>query len=539
MRLSDLVRGVADARLVGSPDIDVGEVRDDSRQVNPGDLFVAVAGTVANGHAFVADAAARGAAAIVIDAGVALPPDFGGTLVVVNNTRRALGRIAANRFGVAGELRLAAVTGTNGKTTTTYLYESMLAAAGVPTGVIGTISYRLGQGGGTGPARFLRPAPLTTPGALATHEIFAQMKAAGASDVVLEASSHALDQGRLHGCAFRVAGFTNLTQDHLDYHGDLAQYFDAKAILFEQLLEPRHGVAVLPLDRDEGRAMRRRVRGTVLGVALSPGEHQADVVVRSAQLGSFGIRARLATPAGELEIASPLVGDYNLANITLAAGMAIARGIRGDAIVAGLSRLTGVPGRLERVEAPPGILCVVDYAHTPDALERALAALRPLVGSESGSETGGPRARRGRLIAVFGCGGDRDRGKRPIMGQLAARDADLAIVTSDNPRTEDPRSIVDMVVEGVRRESIPELDASELAEAMRGFHVEVDRGTAIQQAVRATRPGDVLIIAGKGHEDYQIIGATRRHFDDRLEAAAAFRTHALSAPGDVAVNKGQ
>jgi UDP-N-acetylmuramoyl-L-alanyl-D-glutamate--2,6-diaminopimelate ligase len=229
--------------------------------------------------------------------------------------------------------------------------------------------------------------------------------------------------------------------------------------------------------------------------------------------------------------------------------MAIARGIRAEAIVAGLARLAGVPGRLERVDAPPGILCVVDYSHTPDALERALAALRPLVatGRDSGlagnGDGNGDRssssARPGRLIVVFGCGGDRDRGKRPLMGQLAARDADLAIVTSDNPRTEDPRSIIEMVVEGVRRESLPELDATQLAEATRGFHVEADRQTAIRRAVGATRPGDVLIIAGKGHEDYQIIGTTRRHFDDREEAGVAFRQHPLSAPVDAGVNKGR
>jgi UDP-N-acetylmuramoyl-L-alanyl-D-glutamate--2,6-diaminopimelate ligase len=467
-----------------------------------------------------------------------MPVGFRGTMVTVSNARRALAVVAANRFGSAGDLALSAVTGTNGKTTTTYLVESMLGAAGIRAGVIGTIAYRVGganpgPGGGT---PFARPAPLTTPGALALHALLADMRGAGVTDVVLEASSHALDQGRLDGCRFRVAGLTNVTQDHLDYHGSMARYFDAKAILFDRLLDRTAGVAVLPVDLPEGRAMRARVAGgvggpSVLGVAATPGTAGADVVVESVALTAEGIRARLATPLGPIPITSPLVGAFNLANLVLAVGMGIARGLDVSAIASGIEKLNGVPGRLERVPNAAGVLCVVDYAHTPDALERAAAALRPFVGGV------------GRLITVFGCGGGRDRGKRPLMGQVAAAASDLSIVTSDNPRGEDPGEIIAMIVDGVRRQGGQELETAasvaNWAQARRvsgpsargTFHVASDRRVAVRRAIASARAEDVLLIAGKGHEDYQIIGANRIHFDDREEAAAAF---AAKAAGELA-----
>ena len=230
------------------------------------------------------------------------------------------------------------------------------------------------------------------------------------------------------------------------------------------------------------------------------------MVVESSALGAGGTRATFATPVGRLEIETPLVGDYNVENLAIAVGMAIARGLPADAIVRGAADVA-VPGRLERVANDRGVLCVVDYAHTPDGLERAIAAMRAVVNK--------------RLLVVFGCGGDRDRGKRPVMGEIAARDADLAIVTSDNPRTEDPAAIVDMVLDGVRRTNAPKLAVAELGRATRGYHAEVDRRAAIRLAAAAAGPGDVLLIAGKGHEDYQIVGTTKHHFDDREEAAAA------------------
>ena len=313
-----------------------------------------------------------------------------------------------------------------------------------------------------------------------------------------------------------MAALTNLTQDHLDYHRTMEEYENAKAILFERLIDPAHGVAVTFADDEAGRRMRARAKASAtLAVARAPGAaaRGADVVVARHVFDPNGTKATVETPVGKLEIATPLVGGYNLDNLALAIGMAVARGIEADAIVAGAAGLPGVPGRLERVANARGLLCLVDYAHTPDALSRAIAAVRPLVGS-SGKVAG-------RLIVVFGCGGDRDRGKRPLMGEIAVRDADLAIVTSDNPRTEEPDGIVAAIVGGIRRAGGSELTSTALAGAPRGYHVEVDRRAAIRAAAAAARPGDVLLIAGKGHEDYQIVGTTRLHFDDREEAARA------------------
>ena len=512
-RVGALVAGVPDLVAgAGALDQEIVEVRDDSRKVQAGDLFVAIPGTAVDGRRFADDAAARGAVALVVEGP---PPTFPGVVISVGNAHRALGVIAANRFGAAAALELIAVTGTNGKTTTTYLVESMLRAAGRSPGVIGTVSYRAaGWAGGA------REAPLTTPGALALHGLFADMRAAGTTDVVLEASSIALDQGRLEGCRFRVAGLSNLTLDHLDYHGTMERYFQAKAGLFERLMREPDGVGVTFVDQEAGRRMKALARGRTLGVAVHPeavpgGARDVDIAVVRAAQSADGLRGEIATPIGAIPFVSPLVGDFNLANIALAVGMAVGHGLGREAIAAGIADLAGVPGRLQRVPNARGVLCVVDYSHTPDALERAIAALRPLV------PQAGPGHAAGRLLVVFGCGGDRDRGKRPIMGDAVARDADIAIVTSDNPRTEEPESILDMIVAGMRRPTLPELDAAALPAAARGYHREVDRRTAIQRAAAACRPGDVLLIAGKGHEDYQILGKTKVHFDDREEAFAA------------------
>ena len=518
MKLDDLLKGIDSLSVTGPRDVDIAEVRDDSRRVEAGDLFVAVPAAVQGQAdttaANISSAVSRGARALVVEPGMTVPGAFGGTVTTVPRVRAALASLAANRFPRGRELTLTAVTGTNGKTTTTYLLEAMLGAAGIVNGVVGTVANRVGGGPGAAePPLLMQPATLTTPGALALQRLLGDMRQAGASDVVLEATSHALDQGRLDGCRFRVAGLTNLTQDHLDYHHTMAAYFDAKAILFERLLDDATGVAVLPIDRPEGVAMRAHVRGRrpVITVATH-GQPAADVAVEALSATSGGTHVRLKTPLGPIEVDSPLVGHFNLQNIVLAVGMAIARGLDAGAIATGLRRLPGVPGRLEPVSNDRGVLCVVDYAHTPDALERAIAAVRPLVA---------PGAR---LMTVFGCGGDRDRTKRPLMGEAAARDSDLAIVTSDNPRTEDPESIVAMIVEGVHRQGAPSIEPPELATASRGTCVIVDRRQAIRAAIGAARAGDVVLLAGKGHEDYQILGTERVHFDDREEARAAFAT---------------
>jgi UDP-N-acetylmuramoyl-L-alanyl-D-glutamate--2,6-diaminopimelate ligase len=499
MRIAQLLNGVEGAQIAaGSADLIVGEVRDDSRLVAPGDLFVAVPGSKQDGRRFIEDALAKGAAAVLTEAADASVVAGRAALILVPSARLALGQVAANRFAAAAQLTLTAVTGTNGKTTTTYLVEGIFKAANRQPGVIGTVGYRFGGQ--------VQAAPLTTPGALQLHQLFAGMKDGGCTDVVLEASSIALEQGRLHGCRFRVAALSNVTQDHLDYHGTMERYFDCKAILFRDLMVPSTGVSVLFVDDEHGQAMRRHVRGSVL--TLTHAAQGADVAVRDKQMGPDGIRVTLDSPAGPIQIASPLVGEFNLSNLLLAAGMGLAHGISGQAIAEGLAGVRGVPGRLERVINQTGVLCVVDYAHTPDALERALDVLRPLT--------------RGRLIVVFGCGGDRDKTKRPIMGRAAAERADVVVVTSDNPRSEEPGSILQMIVAGVKQTALDERDVADLRRGGRGFCVEEDRHAAIDAAVSMARAGDTLLIAGKGHEDYQILGARKIHFDDREVAAAAF-----------------
>jgi UDP-N-acetylmuramyl-tripeptide synthetase len=311
----------------------------------------------------------------------------------------------------------------------------------------------------------------------------------------MEVSSAALAMDRLEGVVYQAAAFTNLTQDHLDVHGTMEAYREAKARLFgERLAEV--GVAIAMIDDDAGLDMLKRAPRGARRLSVSVLRPGADVNVLEARSTIEGIRARVRTPRGELDVTSrALLGDYNLANIALAVGVADGLGLPHEAIRAGVERLRGVPGRVERVENRRGLDVFVDYAHTPDALERVIAALRPLT--------------KGRLIVVFGCGGDRDRTKRPKMGRIVAEKADLAVVTSDNPRTEEPRSIIDMILEGVK------------GAGNRPSVVEVDRRLAIGRAVREARAGDVVLIAGKGHEDYQILGKTKIHFDDREEAAKA------------------
>jgi UDP-N-acetylmuramoyl-L-alanyl-D-glutamate--2,6-diaminopimelate ligase len=337
----------------------------------------------------------------------------------------------------------------------------------------------------------------------------------------METSSHALQLGRLEGLRFQVGAFTNLTQDHLDFHQTMDAYFEAKALLFREHLQPG-GTGVIFVDDPYGPRMAEVVT-SVHGAAclrVSLSKDHGDVRVLSAESRIEGITATLATPIGTLELRSRLVGRYNLANLAVATGMAIGLGLSREAIEAGLSGLPGVPGRIERVEVSsaaghPTVL--VDYAHTHDALENVIAALRPIA--------------RGRILCVFGCGGDRDRTKRPRMGRVVARDADVGFVTSDNPRTEEPGSIVEMILEGVREVGIPQLSVDDAATAQRGYVVEVDRRAAIHAAVLAARPEDIVLVAGKGHEDYQIIGKTKFPFDDREIAREALALRADVAGG--------
>jgi UDP-N-acetylmuramoyl-L-alanyl-D-glutamate--2,6-diaminopimelate ligase len=493
MKLSDIIQGTG-ARGAAGGDPDVARVTGDSREVVPGAVFFALAGAERDGHDFVAEAVSRGAIAVVAERAVSCAP---AALLLAPSARRAMAIAAANFHGRPGDaLVLAGVTGTNGKTTVAWLVEACAQAAGIPIGMLGTVMHRWP---GTE-----RPAGHTTPESTTVQALLAEMRAAGAHAAVLEVSSHALAQERVAGMRFRAAGFTNLTRDHLDYHGDMERYFAAKQRLFLEHLAP-DGIAVVNV---------RDPFGARLADQLGPGrrlwrhggrsgdELRAEEVVA----GLSGIAAVIRTPAGSLSIRSPLVGAHNVENLLCAAGLALALELPLEAVARGLSACPGAPGRLERFAAR-GVSVFVDYAHTDDALSRALEALRAL----------GPR----RIICVFGCGGDRDRGKRPLMGEAAARGADLVIATSDNPRSEDPTAILRDIVPGLERGGLRRLSAEALCLDERGFAIEPDRRSAIRMAVAAAHEGDAVLLAGKGHEQSQIVGRERLPFSDRDEARRA------------------
>jgi UDP-N-acetylmuramoyl-L-alanyl-D-glutamate--2,6-diaminopimelate ligase len=493
MNLSTIIQGTGARGDVGA-DPDVSRVTGDSREVGPGTVFFALPGARADGHDFAAEAASRGAVAIVAERPVACGP---AVLLLAPSARRAMAVAAANFHGRPGDrLAVAGVTGTNGKTTVTYLAEACARAADVPVGVIGTVTHRF--------PGVERPASHTTPESTAIQALLAEMRDAGARLALLEVSSHALAQERVAGMRFAAAGFTNLTRDHLDYHGDMESYFAAKRRLFAEHLA-EGGVAVVNA---------RDPWGARLADQLGPGRRVWRYGTRAADalraedvtIGLDGIRARFVTPAGAFDVCSPLVGAHNVENLLCAAGLALALKLPADAVARGLSSSLGAPGRLERVDGR-GIALFVDYAHTDDALVRALAALRAL----------SPR----RLVCVFGCGGDRDRGKRPLMGRAAAEGADLVVVTSDNPRTEDPAAIIAEIVPGVEATGLAPLSPAAARDGARGFVVEPDRRAAIALAIASARPGDAVLVAGKGHEDYQIVGTEKRFFSDREEARRA------------------
>jgi UDP-N-acetylmuramoyl-L-alanyl-D-glutamate--2,6-diaminopimelate ligase len=493
MKLSAIIQGTgARGELGGDPDIAL--VTCDSRAVVPGAVFFALPGAARDGHDFVSEAVRRGAAAVVAERAVPCAP---AALLLAPSSRHAMAVAAANFHGRPGDaLLLAGVTGTNGKTTVAWLVESCARAAALPAGLVGTVLHRWPGAE--------RPAAHTTPESTEVQALLAEMRAAGARAAVLEASSHALAQERLSGMRFRVAGFTNLTRDHLDYHGDMEHYFAAKRRLFLEHLAPDGTAVVNVRDRWGARLADQLGPGRRLwryGGRTGDELHAEEVVA-----GLSGIAATLRTPAGSLSFRSPLVGAHNLENLLCAAGMALALGVPAAAVGRGLTESAGAPGRLERFAAR-GVSVFVDYAHTDDALARVLQALRALA----------PR----RIVCVFGCGGDRDPGKRPLMGEAAGRGADLVIVTSDNPRSEDPLEIIGQIVPGLERAGQRSLTASQLCLDERGYAVEPDRRSAIALAVAAAREGDAVLVAGKGHEETQVIGRERFPFSDRDEARKA------------------
>jgi UDP-N-acetylmuramoyl-L-alanyl-D-glutamate--2,6-diaminopimelate ligase len=477
-QLADLLAGVPYRLLAGTAQCRVHSMTADSRQVTPGSLFVAVRGLQHDGHHFLNEALQRGATALLVEAPtpqlVLRVQQEGRVLIQVEQTRQALAKLASTYYGdPSRHLNLIGVTGTNGKTTTTYVVESILQAAGRSPGVIGTINYRFAQQ--------QVAASQTTPDALSLQALLRRMADAGVSDAVMEVSSHALTQDRVVGCDFEVCVFTNLSRDHYDYHGTEAAYFEAKARLFQDFAARWH---VLNLDDSYGPQLVQMSTARLLTYGLTSEATLRPLTVRH---GMDGIALTLPTIKGPLDIRSPLIGRHNVYNLLAGVAVAIALDIDAEAIVDGIARLQRVPGRLERIDAGQDFYVFVDYAHTPSALEQVLRLVR--------AET------RGRLITVFGCGGDRDPGKRPMMGQAATALSDYTIVTSDNPRTEDPCHIIADITAGIK--------------AARDYTTIVDRRRAIVEAISLAQPQDTVVIAGKGHEDYQIIGQTRLHFDDR------------------------
>jgi UDP-N-acetylmuramoyl-L-alanyl-D-glutamate--2,6-diaminopimelate ligase len=502
LALSELVQLGYAKRVLGDAAVRVRGVRHDSRRCEPGDLFLAVAGAQSDGAQFVADAVARGAVAVLAERDLSRSMSLPVPLVIADDALVAFSRVAQAIYDdPTARMSGVGITGTNGKTTCTYLVESLLMAAGEKPAVLGTVNFR-------GPFGVL-DASHTTPMADDMMRLARAAYESGATHLVLEVSSHGLAMHRVDGVRFAVAAFTNLTQDHLDYHGDFKSYENAKRRLFRELA-PR--AAVVNVDDAVGRSIADEFKGRVLRCAKQHGPG-VDVGALSYASDRAGIRARVSCAGQTFELESPLIGDHNLENLLVAIGCGAALGLPVESMQRALRDAAGAPGRLQRVAHPHDVLVFVDYAHTPDALARVLTAVR--------------KNTTGRLIVTFGCGGDRDAGKRPLMGRASAELADLAVLTSDNPRREPPLSILAQIEAGVKAAGMPQLTAAALAGATRGYCVEADRHAAIRLALAAARPGDTVLIAGKGHEKVQIVGEQRIAFDDVVEARAVI----ASLPG--------
>jgi UDP-N-acetylmuramoyl-L-alanyl-D-glutamate--2,6-diaminopimelate ligase len=468
--------------IIGNENEPVGGLAYRSNDVKPGDMFFCVVGKVVDGHSFAQDAIDRGATSLVAQRKVYLADATEVTEVIVPDSRKAMAHAAANFYNnPSSDFSLVGITGTNGKTTTTYLVEHIAEVAGNRCGVIGTVGNKIGG--------VMEHTDRTTPESPDLQHLFARMRDAGCTVVTMEVSSHALDLYRTWGSHFAVTAFTNLTQDHLDYHHTFDDYFEAKAKLFSGDYPARR---VISIDGSWGRELLRRCSAAgddiiTTGFDVSAQIHPVDVTYEATRtLVTLEVRGK------KIAIEYPLVGRFNVENVMTAFGCALSLGVPVDVIVEALATMPPVPGRLEQVrpacEAP--VVIYVDYAHTPDALTKAISSVKELSG--------------GRTIVVFGCGGDRDASKRSIMG-AAALDADFAVVTSDNPRSEDPNAIIEDIVAGME-------DTSR-------FIVEPDRRAAIAAAIQQAQPGDAILLAGKGHEDYQLVGSEVLSFDDRVVAA--------------------
>jgi UDP-N-acetylmuramoyl-L-alanyl-D-glutamate--2,6-diaminopimelate ligase len=490
MRWTELRDVLSDRGLVRQPsssDVvnDVGGIAYDSRRVKPGDVFVALKGRNSDGVSFAHEAAGRGAAAVVAEQNA--PPDVQLPWIVVTDARVALAWLASRFYGdPSSELPVVGITGTNGKTTTAYLVASIFEAANIRCGVVGTIGYRVGGA--------MRDAIHTTPEAPELQQLLREMVNERCGACAMEVSSHALSLSRVEGTTFAAAVFTNLTRDHLDFHSSMEAYFQAKRRLFD--MRAPGAPALINIDDPKGMTLVETVGRAVTYAVNRP----ADIAPGPLSFSLEGLTFDVRTPRGALHVSSSLVGRPNVYNILAAVSTATALDLSFDAIERGVKALKGIPGRFEVVSTPKDeFTVVVDYAHTDDALRNLLETVRPLT--------------RGRLITVFGCGGDRDRTKRPLMGAVAGRLSDFVVITSDNPRSEDPQRIIEEIQRGlasdVRRDDRPRVLTI------------VDRAEAIAKAVELARPGDVVLVAGKGHEKYQVLGSRVLPFDDVAVAREA------------------
>jgi UDP-N-acetylmuramoyl-L-alanyl-D-glutamate--2,6-diaminopimelate ligase len=491
MNLRELLAAVDGVELLpGWENIEVRGLKTNSHACGVGDLFIGIPGTRVDGGEFWPSAVAAGAVGVIVSPSAIAqhPPTSEAIVVSASNINTACAQIATKFYDYPGQkLKLVGVTGTNGKTTTTHLIEFLLTQANLATALMGTLYTRW--------PGFAQTAVHTTPFAVELQQQLAQAVSAGCEFGVMEVSSHALAQGRVLGCPFEVAVFSNLTQDHLDYHRDMEDYFAAKALLFSP--DYLQGRAIINADDAYGKRLIASLHSDQVW-SYSVNDANADLWMSDLSYEPNGVTGILHTPQGEVAFRSPLVGQYNLENLLAAVGAVLHLGLDLQLVAAVISEFPGVPGRMERVQisSEQDISVIVDYAHTPDSLENLLKASRPFI--------------RGQMICVFGCGGDRDRTKRPKMGKIAAELADVAVVTSDNPRTENPEKILQDIVAGIPQTIQP--------------MVIGDRATAIRTAILQAKPGDGVLLAGKGHEDYQILGTEKIHFDDREQARAALQT---------------
>ncbi|MFO0592951.1 MAG: UDP-N-acetylmuramoyl-L-alanyl-D-glutamate--2,6-diaminopimelate ligase [Polyangiaceae bacterium] len=509
-RLADVVHEVPGGVLVsGSPDLVVRGVRQDSRRVGQGDLFVARAGEKANGEAFISAAIQRGAAAILVKKGSAAAFE-GAARVEAEDVPRAIAFASAAVYGhPTFSLEVVGITGTNGKTTTSYLTAAAIQGAGGRPGVVGTLGYRFED--------LSQPSTHTSPEADELARMAATMRDRGASHIVMEVSSIALAAARADAVRFRVAAFTNLTHDHLDYHGTMDAYAAAKERLF---LDLSPGASAVNVDDPFGVRLAEKVAKHKLPEAAILARYSArtdaasdvEVAPETLSFDASGITMRARTPGGVVTVRSPLIGAHNVSNLLCALSIAYLLDLDVHDAAAALSENVVVAGRLERCDDPAAddVVALVDYAHTPDALERVLHSVRAFARRKDGAPS--------RVVCVFGCGGDRDPKKRPVMGEVTGRLADVAIVTNDNPRSEDPQAIVDAILPGVRAAGATPI-------------VEMDRRRAIERAILEAQPGDVVLLAGKGHEPYQILGSRTIAFDDRDEARRALAMRRAARDG--------